>query len=137
MVLDKATRTRQHYQNALNMFSHTGFWVPRVLWPDKPTFLDHWFIREYEGEAVLCVANLSRSVQPIELDLSRFKGMVPVEMLGLTEFPRIGDLPYFLTLSGYGFYWFRLQQAATTLTPVRAATSSIERPSTRNNASAT
>ena len=47
---------------------------------------------------VLCVANLSRTVQPVELDLARFKGMMPVEMLGLTEFPRIGELPYFLTL---------------------------------------
>ena len=53
----------------------------------------------YGDEVVLCVANLSRTVQPVELDLSRFKGMTPVEMLGLTEFPRIGDLPYFLTLA--------------------------------------
>jgi maltose alpha-D-glucosyltransferase / alpha-amylase len=75
------------------------------------------YVRKLDDDLILCVANLSRTVQPIELDLSRFKGMVPVEMLGLTEFPRIGDLPYFLTLSGYGFYWFRLQQAATTLTP--------------------
>ena len=52
----------------------------------------------HDDETILCVANLSRSVQPVELDLSRFKGMIPVEMLGLTEFPRIGELPYFLTL---------------------------------------
>jgi maltose alpha-D-glucosyltransferase / alpha-amylase len=70
------------------------------------------YVRSYEDTTILCLANLSRSVQPIELDLSRFKGLVPVEMLGLTEFPRIGELPYFLTLGGYGFYWFRLQQAA-------------------------
>jgi maltose alpha-D-glucosyltransferase/alpha-amylase len=75
------------------------------------------YVRKLDDDLILCVANLSLTVQPIELDLSRFKGMVPVEMLGLTEFPRIGDLPYFLTLSGYGFYWFRLQQAAMTLTP--------------------
>ena len=61
---------------------------------------------------MLCVANLARSVQPVELDLSRFKGMTPVEMLGLTEFPRIGELPYFLTLGPYAFYWFRLRAGA-------------------------
>ena len=55
------------------------------------------YVRAHGDEMVLCVANLSRTVQPVELDLSRFKGMTPVEMLGLTEFPRIGDLPYFLT----------------------------------------
>ena len=70
------------------------------------------YVRQHEDDTILCVANLSRTVQPVELDLSRFKGMTPVEMLGLTEFPRIGELPYFLTLGGYAFYWFRLQQAA-------------------------
>ena len=69
------------------------------------------YVRQLGAESILCVANLSRSVQPVELDLSRFKGMIPVEMVGLTEFPRIGDLPYFLTLGPYAFYWFRLQQA--------------------------
>jgi maltose alpha-D-glucosyltransferase / alpha-amylase len=67
------------------------------------------YIRKLGDDTILCVANLSRSVQPVELDLSRFKGMIPLEMLGLTEFPRIGDLPYFLTIGPYAFYWFRLQ----------------------------
>ncbi len=66
----------------------------------------------HENETVLCVANLSRSMQPVELDLSRFRGMLPIEMLGQTEFPSIGDQPYFLSLGAYGFIWFRLQQAA-------------------------
>jgi maltose alpha-D-glucosyltransferase/alpha-amylase len=74
------------------------------------------YVRRYEGETVLCVANLARSVQPVELDLSKFKGMTPVEMLGMTEFPRIGDLPYFLTLGPYAFYWFRLQDAPAPVT---------------------
>ncbi|HVL67888.1 MAG TPA: maltose alpha-D-glucosyltransferase [Vicinamibacterales bacterium] len=74
------------------------------------------YVRKYQDDVILCVANLARSVQPVELDLSAYKGMTPVEMLGLTEFPRIGDLPYFLTLSGYGFYWFRLQHAASPIT---------------------
>ena len=73
------------------------------------------YVRKLGDDTILCVANLARSVQPIELDLSRFKGMTPVEMLELTEFPRIGDLPYFLTLGGYAFYWFRLQTAAAPL----------------------
>ncbi len=69
------------------------------------------YVRRYEDELLLCVANLARTVQPVELDLSAFKGLIPVEMLGLTEFPRIGELPYFLTIAPYHFYWFRLQQA--------------------------
>jgi maltose alpha-D-glucosyltransferase/alpha-amylase len=70
------------------------------------------YLREYEDEAILCVANLSRSAQPVELDLSRFRGLVPVELLGNSSFPPLGDLPYFLTLPGYGFYWFRLAREA-------------------------
>ncbi len=74
------------------------------------------YVRRYEGETVLCVANLARTVQPVELDLSRFKGTTPVEMLGLTEFPRVGELPYFLTLAPYAFYWFRLEEAPSAVT---------------------
>lgn len=66
------------------------------------------FVRHYEGTYVLCVNNLSGSAQPCELDLSAYNGSVPVEMLGGTEFPRIGELPYFVTLAPRGFYWFRL-----------------------------
>ena len=66
------------------------------------------YLREYGDEAVLCVANLSRSAQPVELNLARFRGRVPVEMMGRTAFPPVGELPYLLTLPGCGFYWFRL-----------------------------
>ncbi len=86
------------------------------------------YVRRYEGETVLCVANLARSVQPVELDLARFKGMTPVEMLGLTEFPRIGDLPYFLTLGPYAFYWFRLQEAPAAVTARVAPGAATEMP---------
>ncbi|WP_250279359.1 alpha-glucosidase C-terminal domain-containing protein, partial [Frankia sp. Cppng1_Ct_nod] len=55
-----------------------------------------------------CVANLSRFAQPVELDLRRFVGMVPVELLGGVGFPPIGELPYLLTLPGHGHYWFAL-----------------------------
>jgi len=66
------------------------------------------YLRELDGEAILCVANLGRTAQPVELDLARFKSRVPVELLGRTAFPPIGDLPYLLTLPGFGFYWFEL-----------------------------
>src|SRR5690606_10545277 len=70
------------------------------------------YLREHdagnEHDVVLCVANLSRSAQPVELNLSQFRGRVPVEMIGRTPFPPIGDLPYLLTLAAHGFYWFRL-----------------------------
>jgi len=66
------------------------------------------YTRELGDEAILCVSNLARSAQPVELDLARFKGRTPVEMLGQTTFPAIGELPYLLTLPGHGFYWFLL-----------------------------
>jgi maltose alpha-D-glucosyltransferase / alpha-amylase len=78
------------------------------------------YVRRYEDELVLCVTNLSRTVQPVELDLSAFAGMTPVEMLGLTEFPKIGQQPYFLTLPPYYFYWFRLQIAPAPAAAQRA-----------------
>jgi maltose alpha-D-glucosyltransferase/alpha-amylase len=68
------------------------------------------YVRQYEGEVILCVANLSRSAQATELDLSAWKGRVPLEMLGRTSFPTIGELPYMITLAPYGFYWFQLQE---------------------------
>ncbi len=70
------------------------------------------YLREYEDESVLCVANLSRSAQPVELDLARFSGKVPVELLGGTSFPPLGKGPYMLTLPGHSFYWFRLATEA-------------------------
>jgi maltose alpha-D-glucosyltransferase/alpha-amylase len=70
------------------------------------------YVREYASDNILCVVNLSASAQPVELDLSEFRNAVPVELLGQTSFPPIGDLPYLLTLRGYGFYWFRLSEDA-------------------------
>ncbi|WP_462322647.1 maltose alpha-D-glucosyltransferase, partial [Halochromatium sp.] len=63
-------------------------------------------------EILLCVVNLSRGAQPVELDLARFQGRVPIELLGRTPFPPIGELPYLLTLAGHGFYWFLLSDEA-------------------------
>lgn len=66
------------------------------------------FVREYGDEVILCVANVARSAQPVELDLAQYRGRVPVELLGRTTFPPIGELPYLLTLPSHGFFWFRL-----------------------------
>jgi maltose alpha-D-glucosyltransferase/alpha-amylase len=65
-------------------------------------------IRRFEDDLVLCVHNLARTAQAVELDLSEFQGRHPVEMLGRTDFPRIGELPYLLTFAPRGFYWFEL-----------------------------
>jgi maltose alpha-D-glucosyltransferase/alpha-amylase len=65
-------------------------------------------VRQYQNEVLVCVANLSRSAQAAEIDLSPWRGRVPAELLGRTNFPPIGDNPYLITLSPYGFYWFQL-----------------------------
>ncbi len=62
------------------------------------------------ADTVLCVCNLSRLAQPAELPLQRWEGKVPIELLGRVPFPRIGELPYFVTLAPYGFYWFELSE---------------------------
>ncbi|GGC05096.1 alpha-amylase [Novosphingobium endophyticum] len=70
------------------------------------------YLREHEDELVLCVANLSRTSQAVELDLQEFEGRTPVELSGGTPFPKLGQLPYLLTLQPYGFLWFLLSEAA-------------------------
>ncbi len=67
------------------------------------------FTRRYGDEIILVAANLSRFVQCVELDLRQFAGMVPVELFGHTEFPPIGQLPYFITIGPHMFYWFSLE----------------------------
>ncbi|MGC2855345.1 maltose alpha-D-glucosyltransferase [Novispirillum sp. DQ9] len=78
----------------------------RFLYPGNRKVLA--YLREFEGETILCVANLSRAAQPVELDLSEFEGRVPLELLGRSVFPPVGELPYFVTLPAYAFYWFLL-----------------------------
>jgi maltose alpha-D-glucosyltransferase / alpha-amylase len=68
------------------------------------------YVRQLGDEVILCVANLSRSAQATELDLSAWKDRIPLEMLGRTRFPPIGELPYMITLAPYGFYWFQLRE---------------------------
>ncbi len=78
------------------------------------------YIRRYKREVILCVVNLSRFVQPVELDLSEFKDLTPVELFGRTQFPPIGELPYFLTLGPNAFYWFKLDPPAEPIYTQRA-----------------
>jgi maltose alpha-D-glucosyltransferase/alpha-amylase len=66
------------------------------------------YVRQLGDDAILCVANMSRAAQAVELDMNAWKGRIPQEMLGRTRFPRIGDLPYLVTLPPYGFFWFHL-----------------------------
>jgi maltose alpha-D-glucosyltransferase/alpha-amylase len=75
------------------------------------------YLRRDDRETILAVVNLSRAVQPAELDLHLFAGLIPTEMAGLTEFPRIGEQPYFLTLGPYASYWFTLQRDPMQVTP--------------------
>jgi maltose alpha-D-glucosyltransferase/alpha-amylase len=76
------------------------------LRPDNSKIFAH--IRRHEDDVVLCVHNMARSAQAVELDLREFEGRIPVEMVGRTRFPRIGELPYLLTLAPRGFFWFQL-----------------------------
>ncbi len=91
---------KQHPTFGLGSFTELGSSNPSVL----------AFVREFGEDVVLCVNNLSRFPQPVELSLSRFEGRTPVELVGRVHFPRVGELPYLLTLPAHGFFWFQLLQ---------------------------
>ena len=93
---------RQHPVFGMGSYEELGGSNPSVL----------AFVREFGDDRVLCVNNLSRFPQPLELDLSRFEGLVPVELTGGVPFPAIGELPYLLSLPGHGFLWFALTEAS-------------------------
>jgi len=78
----------------------------RFLYPSNRKVIA--YLREWQGETILCVANLSRSAQPVELELGEFRGRGVVELLGRSAFPPIGELPYLLTLQEHSFLWFEL-----------------------------
>jgi maltose alpha-D-glucosyltransferase/alpha-amylase len=82
----------------------------RFLHPENRRVLA--YLREHEGTTLLCVANLSRFAQYVELDMAEFAGRVPVEMIGRVRFPSIGDLPYLLTFGPHGWLWFELTDGA-------------------------
>ena len=79
------------------------------------------YLREYDDERLLCVNNLSKYPQAVELDLSEFAGAIPVELTGSVPFPEIGADSYQITLPGHGFYWVELQTPPEA--PVIAASS--------------
>ncbi|MGI4941868.1 MAG: maltose alpha-D-glucosyltransferase, partial [Janthinobacterium lividum] len=91
-----------------------GRGVQRFLYPGNRKVLA--YLRELpdgeQAETILCVYNLSRTAQAVELDLSAFEGRVPVDIVGGSVFPPIGQLTYLLTLPAYGFYWFQVATAA-------------------------
>ncbi|MCW6034818.1 maltose alpha-D-glucosyltransferase [Spirulina subsalsa FACHB-351] len=91
-----------------------------LLYPENRKVIA--FTRTYSGEHILVVANLSRFVQTVELDLAAFQNMIPVEIFGRTRFPAITGAPYFLSVGPYSFYWFILQPVdslyVTTPTPI-------------------
>jgi maltose alpha-D-glucosyltransferase/alpha-amylase len=89
---------RDHPAFGLGTFSDLGGSNPSIL----------SYAREFGDDTVLCVNNLSRFPQPVELDLRKWEGAEPIEMIGGVRFPRIGELPYLLTLGSHGFYWFRI-----------------------------
>ncbi|HLZ37538.1 MAG TPA: alpha-glucosidase C-terminal domain-containing protein, partial [Mycobacteriales bacterium] len=89
---------KPHPTFGLGTYSELGASNPSIL----------AFVREFGDDRVLCVNNLSRFPQPVELDLRRFEGKVPIELTGGVRFPRIGELPYLLSLPGHGFFWFLL-----------------------------
>ncbi len=87
-----------------------GRGVQRFLYPGNRKILA--FLREHEGETILCVSNVSRTAQAVELDLSAFIGRVPIDIVGGSVFPPVGQLNYLLTLPPYGFFWFLLATEA-------------------------
>ena len=87
-------------------FKAFGRGTIRFLRPDNSKVLA--FIREYAEERVLIVANLSRFVQFVQLDLREYVGVVPEEVFGRTQFPTVGEIPYVMTLSPHAFYWLLL-----------------------------
>jgi maltose alpha-D-glucosyltransferase/alpha-amylase len=91
---------REHPAFGLGSYTNLGGTNPAVL----------AFARTYGEDIVMAVHNLSRFPQPTELDLPEYEGMRPIELSGGVEFPRIGELPYLLTLAPYGFYWLRLRK---------------------------
>jgi maltose alpha-D-glucosyltransferase/alpha-amylase len=96
---------REHPAFGLGDFTELGSSNPSVL----------AYLRNYADggdDLVICVNNMSRFPQPVELDLSEHAGGIPVELTGGVRFPPIGELPYLLTLPGHGFYWFKIDLAA-------------------------
>ena len=87
------------------------------------------FVRQFEEETILVVANLSRFSQAAELELSKFRGTAPVEIFGRTKFPPVGENPYLLSLGPHAFYWFHLQPQSVSPESLSVSTETEELPS--------
>jgi maltose alpha-D-glucosyltransferase/alpha-amylase len=96
--------------NVRKMHKSFGRGALKFLYPGNRKVLA--YLRELDGESILCVANMSRAPQAVELDLHEYQGRVPVELMGRSAFPPVGEMPYLLTLPAYGFYWFLLADEA-------------------------
>jgi maltose alpha-D-glucosyltransferase/alpha-amylase len=101
-----------------------GLGTYEPLTPSNDRIFAH--VRRYEDDVMLCVHNLARSAQAVELDLSEYEGRFPVEVFGRSQFPRIGEWPYLLTLAPRGFYWFQLVAPEPEPEPVEAGAEPIE-----------
>lgn len=98
-------------------FKAFGRGTIRFLYPENAKVLA--FVREYEGDTILVLANLSRFAQYVELDLSDYKGWIPTELFGQSDFPEISDDPYFISLGPHNFFWFSLASAEKTTRTLR------------------
>jgi maltose alpha-D-glucosyltransferase / alpha-amylase len=96
-------RTLQVRRSRAEIFGTGTF---EVLPAENPSVLA--FLRQLDDDIILCVNNLSRFAQPVELHLGRFAGKTPIELMGRVPFPAIGELPYLLTLGPHLFFWFEL-----------------------------
>ena len=109
-------RASEHSLLQLDATHHNGPQIDRVFGRGSIEFLypaNHRilaYVRRLGDETVLVVNNLSSTAQAVELDLRRYKGNILIEMFGKNIFPRVGDLPYLLTMGPYQFYWFRLRR---------------------------
>jgi len=90
----------------------------RFLSPQNPKILA--FVREWEGEVILAVTNLSRFSQAVELDLSQYAGSVPEEVFSKNDFPAIRETPYLLTMGPHNYFWFRLKKEPAELAVAKA-----------------
>ena len=98
--LQRALQVRKRHNETFGMGSF------EILEAENPSVFA--FIRTEGDDMVVCANNLSRFAQPVELNLQRWEGRTPIELLGRVPFPRIGELPYFITLQPYSFFWFQL-----------------------------
>ncbi|MGE0407404.1 MAG: putative maltokinase, partial [Candidatus Korobacteraceae bacterium] len=116
----------KHIIGLRKRFKAFGRGTLKFLYPENRKVLA--YVRSYGDERILVVANLSQQAQYVELDLAEFRGMIPVELFGQTEFPSIGELPYLLTLAPHGFYWFLLEPRRVADIEAAIGTAPVEVP---------